>query len=111
MKYRLTDAARQDIREIVEYIRDVQQSPQNSRLVARRLKARFAKLLGMPHLGHVREELSDDKGSLPVSTISVVTPLNFPTISVVTPLNFRRTVTPLNFPNSTAFFRGLEPLS
>lgn len=60
MKYRLTDAARQDIREIVEYIRDMQGSPQNARLVARRLKSQFAKLVEMPHLGHTREELGDE---------------------------------------------------
>lgn len=60
MKYRLTDAAEQDIREIVNYIRFVQKSPQNARLVARRLKAQFAKLVEMPNLGHVREELGDD---------------------------------------------------
>jgi plasmid stabilization system protein ParE len=45
MQYRLTDAAEQDIREIVNYIRFVQKSPQNARLVARRLKAQFAKLV------------------------------------------------------------------
>lgn len=60
MKYRVTDAAKQDVREIVNYIRFVQNSPQNARLVAERLKAQFAKLVEMPNLGHVREELADD---------------------------------------------------
>jgi toxin ParE1/3/4 len=61
MRYRLTDAARQDVREIVHYIRNVQKSPQNARLVASRLKAQFAKLTNLPGLGHVREELADDQ--------------------------------------------------
>lgn len=61
MKYRLTDAAKQDIREIVNHIRFVQHSPQNARLVANRLKAQFEKLVEMPNLGHVRVELADDR--------------------------------------------------
>jgi plasmid stabilization system protein ParE len=61
MKYRLTDAAVQDIREIVDYIRYVQKSPQNARLVAKRLKTQFQKLVEMPKLGHIREELADDQ--------------------------------------------------
>jgi plasmid stabilization system protein ParE len=60
MKYRLTDVAVEDIREIVHYIRYVQKSPQNARLVAKRLKTQFAKLVEMPNLGHVREELADN---------------------------------------------------
>ena len=61
MKYRLTVAAKQDIRELVHHIRVVQKSPQNARLVADRLKAEFAKLVAMPNLGHIREELEDDR--------------------------------------------------
>jgi antitoxin ParD1/3/4/toxin ParE1/3/4 len=61
MRYRLTDAALQDIREITNHIRVVQKSPQNARHVATRLKAMFAKLVAMPNLGHVREELEDEK--------------------------------------------------
>jgi plasmid stabilization system protein ParE len=61
MRYRLTEAARQDIREITRYIRTVQRSPQNARLVAERLRAQFAKLAQTPALGHVREELNDEK--------------------------------------------------
>jgi plasmid stabilization system protein ParE len=60
MKYRLADAAVQDIREIVDYIRYLQKSPQNARLVAKRLMAQFTKLVEMPNLGHAREELADD---------------------------------------------------
>jgi toxin ParE1/3/4 len=59
MRYRLTQAARQDIREITHHIRTVQKSPQNARLVAERLKAQFAKLAQTPALGHVRDELND----------------------------------------------------
>jgi antitoxin ParD1/3/4/toxin ParE1/3/4 len=61
MSYRLTEAARQDVREITEYIRRVQKSPQNARLVATRLKATFKKLVKLPQLGHVHEELGDDQ--------------------------------------------------
>jgi len=39
----------------------MQKSPQNARLVARRLKAQFAQLVEMPMLGHRRAELQDDK--------------------------------------------------
>jgi toxin ParE1/3/4 len=60
MKYRLTEAARQDIREIIHHIRTVQKSPQNARLVATRLKAQFQKLVELPQLGHARDELQDD---------------------------------------------------
>jgi antitoxin ParD1/3/4/toxin ParE1/3/4 len=59
MRYRLTEAARQDVREITDYIRRVQKSPQNAKLVATRLKAAFDKLVQIPQLGHVHEELGD----------------------------------------------------
>jgi antitoxin ParD1/3/4/toxin ParE1/3/4 len=61
MRYHLTEAARQDVRDITEYIRHVQESPQNARLVATRLKAAFEKLVEFPQLGHVHEELRDDQ--------------------------------------------------
>jgi antitoxin ParD1/3/4/toxin ParE1/3/4 len=61
MKYRLTEAARQDVREITDYIRRIQRSPQNAKLVATRLKAAFNKLVRIPQLGHVHEELGDDR--------------------------------------------------
>lgn len=59
MSYRLTEAAKADIREIILHIRDVQKSPQNARLVVKRLKAQFGKLAGIPSLGHERRELQD----------------------------------------------------
>jgi plasmid stabilization system protein ParE len=52
MKYRLTDAAKRDVREITNHIRVVQKSPQNARLVATRLKKMFARLVEIPQLGH-----------------------------------------------------------
>jgi plasmid stabilization system protein ParE len=60
MRYRLTDAAKADVREMVQWIRQVQKSPQNARLVANRLKAQFSQLVETPYLGHGREELHDD---------------------------------------------------
>jgi toxin ParE1/3/4 len=61
VKYRLTHAAKHDIRRIVRHIRAVQMSPQNARLVALRHKAQFARLVEIPNLGHTREELQDDR--------------------------------------------------
>jgi toxin ParE1/3/4 len=60
MKYRLTEAAKQDIREIIHHIRHIQKSPQNARVVATRLKTHFAKLVELPRLGHAREQLEDE---------------------------------------------------
>ena len=60
MRYRLTDSAREDIREITTHIRRVQ-NPQNARLIAARLKDAFEQLVGIPALGHAREELADDE--------------------------------------------------
>jgi antitoxin ParD1/3/4/toxin ParE1/3/4 len=60
MRYRITDAALADIREITRHIRTVQKSPQNAKLVATRLKQQFAKLPGTPDLGHRREEIDDE---------------------------------------------------
>ena len=60
MSYRLTKAAQQDIREITRYIRNVQKSPQNAKLIVTRLKAAFANLVTQPNLGHARAELDDD---------------------------------------------------
>lgn len=60
MTYRLTEAAKEDVREITRYIRNVQRSPQNARLVASRLKARFASLVASPQLGQGRTELGDE---------------------------------------------------
>lgn len=60
MKYRLTVAAEQDIRDITNRIRTVQRSPQNALLVARRLRKLFRQLVELPNLGHAREELGDE---------------------------------------------------
>ena len=60
MKYRLTEAAKKDVQEIIRHIRDVQKSPQNAKLVAKRLKAQFGKLTALPQLGHLRDELRDE---------------------------------------------------
>jgi hypothetical protein len=45
MKYRLTEAAVRDVREIVRHIRLIQKSPQNATLVALRLKHQFEVLV------------------------------------------------------------------
>ena len=60
MNYRLTDAAREDIRDIVGHMRIHQKSPQNARLVALRLKAQFQRLVKIPNLGYTREQLRDN---------------------------------------------------
>ena|SRR5436190_18147406 len=82
MRYRLTEAAEQDIREIITHIRIVQKSPQNARLVAARLKAQFAKLVQWPGLGHVREELDDAKAL--VIAVSGVLVIYDPTLRPLT---------------------------
>jgi plasmid stabilization system protein ParE len=60
MKYRLTEAALEDIRQITRHIRIEQKSPQNAKLVAVRLRAHFRALVANPGIGHIREELQDD---------------------------------------------------
>jgi antitoxin ParD1/3/4/toxin ParE1/3/4 len=73
MKYRLTHLAQDDIRDILQYIRDVQQSPQNAMLVGERLRTMFRKLLEMPQLGHLRPELNDpDARVVAVSGVLVI---------------------------------------
>jgi toxin ParE1/3/4 len=71
MKYRLTESAQQDIREIVHHIRNIQKSPQNARLVAARLKEQFRRLVDMPLSGHSRAEL-DDKNARVISVSGVL---------------------------------------
>ncbi len=68
MSYRIAHAARSDIRQIVRYIRSVQKSPQNAKLVATRLTAHFKLLARMPGIGHRRPEISDN--SVRVSAVS-----------------------------------------
>jgi toxin ParE1/3/4 len=82
MRYRLTETAKQDIREITRYIRTVQKTPQNARLVAARVKAQFAKLAQTPTLGHVREELDD--GNARVIAVSGLLVLYDPTLKPLT---------------------------
>ena len=60
MNYRLTEAATQDVRELLRHIQNVQKSPQSAKLVAQRLRAQFRKLVERPKLGHRRDELHDD---------------------------------------------------
>jgi antitoxin ParD1/3/4/toxin ParE1/3/4 len=73
MKYCLTEAARQDIRDITSYIRTVEKSPQNAKQVATRLKSQFARLVNAPMLGHVRGELDDGNALVvPVSGLLVI---------------------------------------
>ena len=73
MRYQLTEAAKQDIREITRHIRDVQKSPQNAKLVATRLKAAFTNLVKQPNLGHPRAELDDEAARvLVVSGVLVI---------------------------------------
>ena len=68
MSYRIAGAARSDIRQITRYIRTVQKSPENAKLVATRLTAHFKLLARMPGIGHRRPEIRDD--SVRVSTVS-----------------------------------------
>jgi antitoxin ParD1/3/4/toxin ParE1/3/4 len=82
MKYRLTEAAKRDVRGIVEHIRVVQKSPQNAKLVATRLKAQFAQLVRTPGIGHAREELEDDAAR--VIAISSVLVIYDPTLKPLT---------------------------
>ena len=75
----MADSTTLDIRQITGHIRVVQNSPQNAKLVARRLKAQFAKLVELPRLGHVREELGDDKA--PVIAITGLLVIYDPTLN------------------------------
>ncbi len=68
MRYALTEAALDDIRQITRHIRIEQKSPQNARLVATRLRSHFRLLATHPGMGHIREELNDD--TLRVSNVT-----------------------------------------
>ncbi|MFI5378693.1 MAG: type II toxin-antitoxin system RelE/ParE family toxin [Tepidisphaerales bacterium] len=59
MKYVLTEAAIEDVREIVNYIKA--DSPRNARKVALKLREQFRRIARTPGIGHVREELHDDR--------------------------------------------------
>ncbi len=60
MKYSLTDAAEDDVSQIIRYIRVEQKSSQNAKLVGTRLRNHFRLLARHPGIGHTREELWDD---------------------------------------------------
>ena len=55
-RYLLTDAAKSDIRRIIDYWRP--RSPQAAKPVRHDLKATFQKLAQFPYTGHRREEVS-----------------------------------------------------
>ncbi|MFL6235699.1 MAG: type II toxin-antitoxin system RelE/ParE family toxin [Thermoanaerobaculia bacterium] len=55
-RYVLTAAARADLSEIAELIR--QDSPGAARKVVKSLRDAMAKLAGMPQMGHIREDLA-----------------------------------------------------
>jgi len=55
-RYVLTAAARADLSEIAEFIR--QDSPGAARKVVESLRDAMSKLAGMPEMGHVREDLA-----------------------------------------------------
>lgn len=55
-KYLLTDAAKADIREIVQYVR--QFSPDAAQSVRIRLRAEIRRLAEFPLLGHARSDLA-----------------------------------------------------
>lgn len=57
-RYVLTDAAKADIREIVAYLRP--RSPAAARTVQRELRAAMRRLADFPHMGHLREDVSDE---------------------------------------------------
>jgi antitoxin ParD1/3/4/toxin ParE1/3/4 len=98
MKYILTEAARDDIRQITRYIRNKQQSPQNAKLVATRLRNHFRLLSSHPRIGHVREELQDDR--LRVSTVTGLLVVYDPTSK---PLMIMRIIHPARDLGEAAF--------
>ncbi len=65
MKYVLTEAAVEDVREIVNYIKA--DSPQNARKVALKLREQFRRIARTPGIGHMRKELRDE--NLRVSSV------------------------------------------
>jgi antitoxin ParD1/3/4/toxin ParE1/3/4 len=57
-RYVLTKPAANDIRAIVNYVR--QRSPQSAKVVRTQLRAAMAKLAAFPHMGHLREDVADE---------------------------------------------------
>jgi plasmid stabilization system protein ParE len=57
-RFVLTPAAREDLLEIVDYIRE--DSPDAAQRVLRKLKDSMRKLSRAPGMGHLREDLTDE---------------------------------------------------
>jgi plasmid stabilization system protein ParE len=57
-RYILTTPAANDLREIVQYIR--QRSPQGAKLVRSELRAAMQRLASFPRMGHLREDVTDE---------------------------------------------------
>jgi plasmid stabilization system protein ParE len=57
-RYVLTDLAKDDIREIIAYIR--QRSPQSAKKVRAELRSAMRNLADFPHIGHLRPDLADE---------------------------------------------------
>lgn len=55
-RYVLTAAARADLSEIAEFIR--QDSPDAAKRVVESLREAMARLAGLPEMGHIREDLA-----------------------------------------------------
>lgn len=84
MKYRLTHAAAEDIREIIRHICAVQRSPQNARLVALRLKLQFAKLVEIP----CRARFASTYSTFPTPPEPTIMPLPPWVVRLLLPRNF-----------------------
>ena len=54
-RYLLTDAAKSDIRQIIDYLRP--RSPQAAKQVRQDLMATFQKLAEFPYIGHRRDDI------------------------------------------------------
>lgn len=57
-RFLLTPTAKEDLREIAEFIR--QDSPDAAKRVVRKLRESMAHLAGTPWMGHLREDLTDE---------------------------------------------------
>lgn len=57
-KYLLTDAAKSDVRRIIDYLR--QRSPQSAKQVRQDPRANFQKLAQFPYIGHRRDDVPRD---------------------------------------------------
>ncbi len=57
-RFLLTPTAKEDLREIAEFIR--QDSPEAAKRVLSKLRESMAKLAGTPLMGHLREDLTEE---------------------------------------------------